>query len=80
MVPLVKKTAVDRCVSQENFKSLAELARVCCVDVATPSHWNQPKTMKNGRGGAVPDKYFPKILEAARKRRLPLKPEDLINV
>lgn len=76
----MKKTAVDRCASSANFGSLAELARVCCVDVATPSHWNQPRTMKNGRGGAVPDKYFSKILAAARKRGLPLKPEDLINV
>ena len=76
----MKPTAVDRCASPKVFGSLAELARVCEVDVATPCHWNQPKTKKNGRGGAIPDRYHGAILAAVKKRKLPLKPGDLINV
>ena len=78
MVSKMKQTAVDRCAAV--FGSLAELARVCVVDVATPCHWNRPTTKKNGRGGAIPDRYHRRILAAVKKRNLPLQPGDLINV
>jgi len=73
-----KKTAVDR-VDAKLRKRGSCLADVCKVDRTTPFHWNRPANRKNGRGGSIPDKYHPTILETSRKIRAGVTPCDLIN-
>lgn len=57
----------------------SSLAKVCNVDRTTPFHWDRPADVKNGRGGSIPDKYHPAILDASKKLRAGVKAADLIN-
>ncbi len=73
-----KATAVERVAKQ--FGSFTAFAEAIGVTRSTISHWNRPLGVKNGRGGSIPDRYHARILKEAKKRNLPVKPADLINV
>lgn len=71
------KTAVERI--GKKVGGFANLSRICGVHTSTASNWNRPAGARNGRGGAIPDRYFPKIVAwfAAKGKRL--RRGELIN-
>ncbi len=72
-----KPSAVERI--SKKFGGGAALATVCGVSRAAVSWWNTPLS-KNGGGGIIPAKYHAAILAAAKKRRVRVRPGDLVNV
>lgn len=72
------ETAVDRVERKLKVKKTC-LADLCGVDRTTPFHWNRPANKKNGRGGAIPDRYHVKIINEAKKLRVKITPADLFN-
>lgn len=73
------ETAVER-VCRRLDVTFGGLAEICGVDVSTPCAWNLPLDRKNGRGGAIPDRYHRRILDYARRAGIDFKPGDLVNV
>jgi len=73
----MSRTAVERIAAKVG--GLAELGRICGVDPSQPCHWNRPRSVKNGRGGSIPDRYHERIIAHFTKRGLPLKKAELVN-
>lgn len=59
------------------FGGVRPLARLLGVDPSVVSRWPAPKE-RRGQGGLVPSKYQGQLLRLARRKRLPLKAEQLI--
>jgi hypothetical protein len=72
-----KETAVERI--GRRVDGFANLGRICGVHTSTPSNWNRAIGLPNGRGGAIPDRYFPKIIKWFADKGKRLRPGELIN-
>lgn len=70
-------SAVERIAKKVN--GMANLGRICGVDPSQPSHWNRPVTVKNGRGGSIPDRHHAAIIAYCQKHSIPLRKGELVN-
>ncbi len=61
------------------FNGMANLGRVCGVHPSQPSHWDRPVTVRNGRGGSIPDRYHARIMSYCEKHNIPLRKGELVN-
>ena len=66
------KTQAERIV--EICGGEEKLAELAGVHVTTVYRWTWPKK----RGGYIPARHYTRILEEARKRGIPLTPEDFM--
>jgi hypothetical protein len=70
-------TAVERIAKK--FGGQAALARELKITRSAVCHWNRPRDA-GGRDGSIPDVYHAGIIAAAKRKKLGLKKEELINV
>ncbi|CAB5223299.1 hypothetical protein UFOVP381_24 [uncultured Caudovirales phage] len=63
----------------EAFGTNAEVARIISVSKSTITRWGYDKANK-GTDGRVPQKYWPTLLDAARKRKIKLNVRDLAGL
>ena len=54
-------------------------ARVLQLNPSAVSRWMMP-AVKRGTGGLVPQRHWPAILEHAKKERIKLRLDDLVNL
>lgn len=72
-------TAVERVA--DKFGGFVPLADICGVTRIAVCLWNTRKTTnRRGRDGNIPDRYHGLILAAAKKRKVRVRPGDLVNV
>lgn len=74
---MARKTTVERI--GRKVGGFANLGRICGVHTSTPSNWNRPLGVPNGRGGAIPDRYFSKITKWFADNGKRLRPGELVN-
>jgi transposase len=60
----------------QKFGTNAELSRILDVSRSTITRWSYSKDNK-GTGGVVPQRHWPALIKAARKRKIRLSLKDL---
>ncbi len=81
-MPPVRKnrnTATERVA--DKFGGFVPFAQAIGLTPAAVKQWNaDPAKVRRGRNGAIPDRHFPRIMAEAKKRRIKLRAEELVNV
>ncbi len=76
---VLKGTAVERVANY--FGGFAQLGAVLGISREAVQLWNTDRRKnRRGRDGRIPDAYHDAIMEAARKRRIKQRAEELVNV
>ncbi len=74
-----KGTACEKIA--DRFGGFVPFSKAIGVSSAAVKQWNaDPSKARRGRNGAIPDKWFPKIIAEAKKRGIKLRPQDLVNI